>query len=487
MRRKTAFRFAPHLPAGGFPARFLSGCLIACMCVIFASCAGVNPGPGGSAVPEATELPDDYYTFAEVDVNMERYFIFRIWNFSKRTKKDFRSTVDTAIASGFNAIKIHMPWHRIESADGEADFTELDSMLDYVVSEKGVKAAVSIDFARKYGDGMLTDDEIQRDIDGNLCVGDIYYNRAVLSFCSESATGKAVSFYKKAVEHVNSRYGDGILLYLPAFTPYCETEYWCTAGYDYSDAAVDSFRKELAGKYGTVEKLNAAAGTAFSSFDKVVPPLCTDTDAYGVLWYNFRHEALKMFIDRLIFAQKEAAPDSKAAIQLGSVFDNMSTLRATLRFADLCENADVLWVDDGPVYNHRFSMDYVRTVLAGKTEISQEIDGPLQVSASPEAYLDQGEVSFARGAKYVSIANWSIDSNYRKYEHVWEKIAGDWLGDEKPPVVSLKMTDPPMTVSLYNRFMQGNWEALLSEYDRLQQETGAVRIIVLDDMEAHEP
>ncbi|CCQ44447.1 beta-galactosidase bgaB [Pseudarthrobacter siccitolerans] len=54
-------------------------------------------------------------------------------------------------------------------------------------------------------------------------------------------------------------------------------EYGCHVNYDYSDNARDAFQRWLQKKYGTIDALNAAWGTAFwsqiyTSFDQVLPP-----------------------------------------------------------------------------------------------------------------------------------------------------------------------------------------------------------------------
>jgi len=55
----------------------------------------------------------------------------------------------------------------------------------------------------------------------------------------------------------------------------------------------------------------------------------------------------------------------------GSVYDFATTNRGTLRFGELCEKVDVLWIDDGPTYYHAFAMDYMRGLfLKPATQIS---------------------------------------------------------------------------------------------------------------------
>ena len=416
------------------------------------------------------------------DEKMKRYFIFRIWNFRVREINEFKSIVDTAANTGFNAIKVHMPWHLIQDENGNIDYSAFDEMLDYVINVKGLPVAVSIDFARRYGDKMLSDDEIQRDNKGNLCVGDVNYKRAALSFASDTATEKAVTFYKDAVSHFDGKYGKNILFYLPAFTQYCETEYWCAGQYDYSDAAVSKFRSELSEKYGSIDKLNEATKKKYASFDEVEAPSCGSSDALGTLWYNFRHEMLKSFIDRLAAAQKEVAPESKITIQLGSVFDEATYLRCTYRFADLCENADIVWFDDAPLYDHNFSMDYVRSSLPEHVLIAQEIDGPRQYNASEEAYLNQGLISYQRGAAFLSVANWEIDDYYFRYEDVFKKIIETWLCDDPPEVIEIKDDTPTQKIKLSEMFKKKSPSSFITKYNKALTDGGAVKITVVDDL-----
>ena len=56
----------------------------------------------------------------------DRYFIYRIWNFTPMTQKQFETIVDAAAETGFNAVKVHIPWSRVESTTaGKYDFRHL--------------------------------------------------------------------------------------------------------------------------------------------------------------------------------------------------------------------------------------------------------------------------------------------------------------------------------------------------------------------------
>ena len=413
----------------------------------------------------------------------ERYFIFRIWNFDIQSLSSFKATVDTVAADGFNAIKVHIPWHHAEKTAGVYDYAAFDAMIDYVVKEKGMKVAISLDMTRTTGDKVLSENDIMRDSAGNLCVGGSGAgNRLQISFNSENAVEKCVAFYKDAVKHYNERYGDAVLFYLPAFSQYAETEYWCTSEYDYSDNAKAAFRLFLKDSYGTVEALNAALGTSYASFDEVEPPSAGASDNLGKLWYSFRHKSLKNVIDRLAAAQEEVTDNTKFSIQLGCVYDSASALRATYGVADLCENVDVLWMDDGPLSDHYFSMDYLRSVLPVSVELAQEIDGPLQNGATPELYLAQGLVCFERGCTYVSAANWNMDTNYQKYRSVWQEISATWLSENPPAVVQPTADSPTVEIPLSQLLRFGSPDRFIGEYRSASQNGEFVYIKVVDDL-----
>ena len=448
------------------------------------------------ASEETTEAVTDPETPTEEEPAMpvepleitDRYFIFRIWNFDIQSLSAFKSTVDTVAADGFNAIKVHIPWHHAEKTAGVYEYAAFDAMIDYVVKEKGMKVAISLDMTRTTGDKVLTDADIMRDPAGNLCVGGSGAgNRMQISFNSENAVEKCVAFYKDAVKHFDERYGDAVLFYLPAFSQYAETEYWCTSEYDYSDNAKSAFRAFLKESYGSIDTLNTALGSSNASFDEVEPPSANASDNLGKLWYSFRHKSLKNVIDRLAAAQEEVTDNTKFSIQLGCVYDSASALRGTYGFVELCENVDVLWVDDGPLMDHHFSMDYVRSCLPASVELAQEIDGPLQNGATPELYLAQGLVCFERGCTYVSAANWSMDANYQAYRSVWQEIAATWLGETTPAVIQPTENTPTLEVSLSDLLRRRSPDRYVNEYRQMAQNGEFVYIKVVDDLTGARP
>ncbi len=413
----------------------------------------------------------------------ERYFVFRIWNFTEQSQAQFEKTVDTAVADGFNAIKVHIPWSRVESVAGQYDYAPFDPMIDYVVKQKGLKVAISLDLTRRADDRVINLDQMQRDPQGNLCQGgSIDGMRTVISFCSESAVGAAVAFYADAVKRYDALYGDNVLFYLPAFTQYAESEYWPAGEYDYSDLARARFYDFLIDKYKDINALNAVLGTEYTAFGQIELPSTTASDNLGQLWYQFRHQKLKMFIDALASAQKSVSPDSKFALQFGSIFDAASVQRCTYAAGDLAENADVVWIDDGPLSDHEFSMDYADGMFPSHVQLAQEIDGPLQHGATPEKYLEQGNDCFMRGCTYVSIANWSLDQNYDTYKWVWKEISDTWLGENPPAVIDTTDTTRTMEVKLSQMLRKGNPGTFMTQYHALASAQEYVYVKIVDDL-----
>ena len=464
---------------------------------VFPACTPEPTAPQdtSAATDLPTELPTEAPTLPEEDTIpvkpvsvTERYFIFRIWNFKILSLSEFKSIVDTVAADGFNAIKVHIPWHHAEKTAGVYDYAAFDAMIDYVVKEKGMKVAISLDMTRRKGDTVLTEDDIMRDPAGNLCMGgSLTGDRLQISFNSENAVEKCVAFYKDAVRHYDERYGDAVLFYLPAFSQYAETEYWCTNEYDYSDHAKTAFRAFLQEAYGTVDTLNAVLETSYASFDEVQPPSAATSDNLGKLWYSFRHKSLKTVIDRLAMAQEEVTEGTKFAIQLGCVYDTASALRGTFGLTELCENVDVFWMDDGPLTDHHFSMDYMRSCLPETVELAQEIDGPHQAGATPELYLAQGLTCFARGCTYVSAANWSMDADYQTYRPVWQEIASTWLGENPPAVVQPKEDTPTVEISLADLLRLGAPSRYIAAYHKAAPNGEFVYLKVVDDLTGARP
>ena len=411
----------------------------------------------------------------------ERFFIFRIWNFTLYSTKSVHKVIDTIAEDGFNAIKVHVPWAHCEKVRGEYDFTFFDDMVDYVVNEKGLFCALSLDLTRHVNDPVFSDDQFMKNPGGALSVGS---ERTQISFADKDITDAAVEFYGEAVKHFNEKFGKKIIFYLPAFSQYCETEYWCGDNVDFSAGMRSGFADYCAEIYeGDVEKFNRLNSSTVKSFDQIKLPSNGMSSHFGMLMYQYKHKLLKDMIDRLADVQHTACPGTKFAIQLGCVWDSAAAFqRITLGFEELCEKIDILWVDDSPTFNHRFSCDYLRSNLPEGVELAQEIDGPSQVGASQENYLRQGLECYQYGCRYVSIANWGLNEVYESYKSVWDEIISTWLGEDHPDVITLDENSPVIELNISDVFKSGGAYNIQSKYNSLSSGSKAVRIKLTDDM-----
>lgn len=420
----------------------------------------------------------------------KRWLIFGIWNFNITPQDELETAVQEALANGFNAIRIHIPWFHVEKKAGVYDFTEFDKQLDYLVGKLGVKVVITVDFTRKADeDSVISSDELQYDNKGVICSGGAFFDRTMISFASKTAVKKADDFYSALCENVIGKYKENILLISPVFSQYAESEYWCTGKYDYSDNAVEGFKDFLKARYSDIASLNGIISADYSDFSEVIPP-DDFNGGMGLLWYQYRHTALKSFIDGLCDIQNAIDKDVKLGLQFGSVFDEASVLRGTIAFSDLMEKADVMWVDDGPKYDHNWSMDYIGSVLKpeGK-QTANEIDGYYHIQngvCTIEDYLSQGIQSFTHGADYITVANWTVNLDFFDNKKVFQDIGK--LTGQDAQVLQITPDSPILEVSLYDIFTKRSSTNYIKQYNKLT-ENGNVscNIKVTDDLTKREP
>ncbi|MGW7790692.1 beta-galactosidase [Streptomyces tricolor] len=154
-------------------------------------------------------------------------------------------------------------WSRIEPEPGAREFGWLDRLLDLLHEHAiGVVLATPTSSPPPWM-GRLHPDTLPRDADGRV---EGWGGRQ--HFSHSSATYRR---YAAAItEDLAARYGDH-----PALTLWHINNEYCT--FDYGDEAAAAFRRWLRARYGTLDALNAAWGTAFWSqgydtWDGILPP-----------------------------------------------------------------------------------------------------------------------------------------------------------------------------------------------------------------------
>ena len=435
----------------------------------------------------STDNKNDSGRNGEVEImeGDQRYLIFGMWNFEEYIPDydTFKEVLDAAIDAGCNSVRLHIPWYRLEPEPGRYDFDLYDRQLDYIINEKGLKVGIHIDLTVKTNTGkepVVPVTELQVDSNGKVCdAGIVSRGRSVISFASEDAMAKAANIMDVAVRRYYEKYpNESILFYQSTFSQYCETEYWLDKLYDYSEPAMIKFRNWLPSNYSSISELNENWGANYTSFDEVEPPKDFKGNK-GLLWYQFRHKMLKAAIDKMADTVHAVDPGLKFCVQFGSTWDKPIDYRGTAAFTDLCEKAQVVWVDDAPTYNFAWSMDLMRASLPGK-EIANEIDGPHHIKdGTGDVYYNQGKISFEHGAKYVSVANWIRVSDIEKYRSIFTRLAEECLpypvpkGEDKRPVLK---------VSAYDAFRSGTGKSQ-RDYNKLSSNGKKwVDVILADDL-----
>ncbi|WP_402462471.1 beta-galactosidase [Isoptericola aurantiacus] len=170
--------------------------------------------------------------------------------------------------AGVNVLSVAIfSWATIEPREGELDWTFLDETMDRLHAA-GIRVALATATAspppwltRKYPEILP-----------RLADGTVLHQGARQSYAVTHPVHREYALRMAA--RMAERYGDHPALALW----HVDNEIGCHVPRDYSDAAAAAFRTWLADRYGSVEHLNTAWGTAFwsqryGSFDDVLPPL----------------------------------------------------------------------------------------------------------------------------------------------------------------------------------------------------------------------
>ena len=138
----------------------------------------------------------------------KRYFIFKIWNFSLYSQAEFEAAVDAVVETGCNAIKIHVPWSKVERERDVYDFSPFVAMAEYVINQKGLPVAFGIDISRYIDDGLFPPSEFMLKRDGTHALSGGCGKWAQISFSSPNTVAHAIKFYQTAITHFHQALGE---------------------------------------------------------------------------------------------------------------------------------------------------------------------------------------------------------------------------------------------------------------------------------------
>ncbi|MEU2989740.1 beta-galactosidase [Streptomyces griseoincarnatus] len=195
------------------------------------------------------------------DVTRGRILYGGDWNPEQWPEETWEEGVRLMREAGVNSVTLGVfSWSRIEPRPGERDFGWLDRLMD-LAHENGIGVVLATPTASPPPwTGRLHPDTLPVDADG--------HTGGRQHFSHSSATYRRLA--AAITEDLAARYAAH-----PALTLWHINNEYCT--YDHGDEAAARFRTWLRHRYGSLEALNTAWGTAFWSqtygdWEEVLPP-----------------------------------------------------------------------------------------------------------------------------------------------------------------------------------------------------------------------
>ncbi|GAA1447452.1 beta-galactosidase [Leifsonia poae] len=184
----------------------------------------------------------------------------------------WRDDVTLMNRAGVNLASVGIfSWARIEPRDGEFDFAWLDEVLD-LLHAGGVRVDLATATASPPPWLAIAHPEMLPVTEQGVTLS----SGSRQAYCPSSPVYRR--YAARLVEAIVARYADHPALELW----HVNNEYGCHVSHCYCDASAAAFRSWLERKYGSIEALNDAWGTAFWSqhyagFDEILPPRAAPT------------------------------------------------------------------------------------------------------------------------------------------------------------------------------------------------------------------
>jgi hypothetical protein len=416
----------------------------------------------------------------------QRYLALVLVNIDEKEDDLGVKEIEKAHQLGFNAVNIAVLWDyvKVYRAGRPNPWIQVDNQMKKA-AELGMKIGL-----RVWVDGWCGDDKSQWCANFNenelMTDGEGKYNyaqsgpgkRRMTSFASTSTLNRMKNFTTEVIERYKKYQENGDILYVSlATTGEQELGYpfgnSATDGmFDYSQPMREAYRVWLRKRYcNDLNLLKKSWGVSykdFKSFNEINPKYSqyfqyTFENQDGKDWYNFRHFMLKRFNGEFIQTVKsvKVGRPFKFVNDYGSVFDDLSVRRGTMAFQDLGEGTDGIKVNDALPYNHRFSMDLIRSNMPNKWIMNEaEFKELIPIQTESAVYASESfkqiDQCFAHGAKMVAyfpnVKGKNLMQVLENAPKFVEIIKNKWLKNNNPISITPK---GKMTVKLSDFLFDG--------------------------------
>lgn len=348
--------------------------------------------------------------------DQQRYLAIMLLNLDRSLDADL-DLLEGAVTAGCNAVHLTIHWDQVyPAANATADWRKYDKQIA-LAQKLGAKIALRIYLGRNEGriQGFWTNEQRQRDQQGRALVAG--YASTYFTYADRPSVEKARAFIKEVCERYIDLQKQGVISWVSVCsTPTQETGYFHENSpdgspyptvFDYSPAMKTEFRIWLNRKYKKIERLNVFWQTEYKSFEEIEPATSlknrdqTFWGESGKDWYVFRHAIFKQFIEQTTQTIKGVEPTYRVITDFGSVFDQLSAMSCSLAFRDLNQTTDGVKINDDVHYDHRFSIDVLRSnVLPGQWVLNEVFP---QFQYGEAAVTKQIDENFAHGAHWISV------------------------------------------------------------------------------------
>ena len=313
--------------------------------------------------------------------------------------------------AGVNMVSVNIfAWALLEPREGEYDFTRLDTILA-LLHENGIAADLATPtaappawFFRQHPQALPVDRDGRR-----------------LSYGSRQTFCPSSPAYREAALRIARVLGERYADHPAVVMWHIHNEYGCHNAECYCDASAEAFRVWLRSRYGDLETLNHAWGTAFWSqwyydWDEIIPPRATGAvpnPTHQLDWRRFCSDALLS----LYKAEREVLRVAAPAVPATTNFMVMYNFEALdyWRWApelDVVSNDHYLRsTDPESEIDIALSGDLVRSLAGGPWLLMEHSTGavnwqPVNRAKNPGELRRNALGHVARGADGIAYFQW---------------------------------------------------------------------------------